>query len=288
MSAPRQARTAGRGRFYVWGRGERYWSVTTILGALPKDALKFWAAKTVAEFAVDRSSTWLTMSRDEAVDWLKREPLRYTGDRADFGSAVHAAAEAYVVGKPVTYPREWGDEERKAVGYVLRFFEVTKPTFVATEASVFSRAQKYAGTLDGIADFSVAELSKLGPHPWEPRAGSDTVRLLLDYKTGGDLAERKGVYPDVALQLAAYANADFVGAPGGHEVPLPGPLDGAAVVHVNAGGVRLVPVDALRDDVFRSFLYVREVFRWLEVVSKDVLGAELVIALAGEEHETAS
>lgn len=277
MSPAQRHTNAGGRRFYVWGRGERYWSVTTILQALPKDALKFWAARTVAEFAYDRSKTWFTMDRAEAIDWLKREPLRFTGGRADLGTAIHAAAEAFVLKKPLR--GDFGDEERAAVGHFLDFVDVLRPSFVLTEASVFHRRQKYAGTLDAIAEIPYGLLLDLAggnPHliPWEPRDDRDFVRLLIDYKTGGDVEGGKGVYPEVALQLAAYGRAEFVGAPNGTELELPA-LDGAAVLHVQAGGWRLVPVDALREEVFRTFLYVREVFRWIEVISKDVLGTPL-------------
>lgn len=275
---PRNARTSGRGqRFYVWGRGERYWSVTTILQALPKDALKWWAAKVVAEFAFDRSKTWFTMSRDEAIDWLKKEPLRFTGERADVGSAIHAAAEAWVLGRPMS--GDFSEEERKAIGRFLEFVDVLKPRFHLTEASVYNRTQKYAGTLDAVVEIEYDRLLELAggnPHliPWTPREGRSSLTLLCDYKTGGDVTEGKGVYPETALQLAAYARAEFVGAPNGEEVPLP-ELDGAFVLHVQAAGWRFVPVDALKPEVWKSFLYVREVFRWLEVISKDVLGTPL-------------
>lgn len=276
---PRNA-TTGRGgsRFYTWGRGERYWSVTTILQALPKDALKWWAAKVTAEFAVDRQPTWMTMGRDEAVDWLKREPMRFTGGRADFGSAVHAATEDYVLGRPM---RRGGfsEEERHAMGHFLRFVDTLKPRYLLTEAGVYNRTQKYAGTLDAVADVPYGLLLELAHGnetlvPWEPRGDRDVVTLLLDTKTGGDVAEGRGVYPEVALQLAAYGRAEFVGAASGQELPLP-ELDGAAVLHVNASGWRIVPVDALNPEVFRTFLFVREVFRWREVLSKEVLGTPL-------------
>lgn len=279
MGNPRNATTQrGGSRFYTWGKGERYWSVTTILQALPKDALKFWAAKVVAEFAFDRQPTWMTMSREEAVDWLKKEPLRFTGGRADFGSAIHEATESFVLGRPMRQA-SFGDEERAAMAHFLTFVDTLKPRYLMTEAGVYHRTHKYAGTLDAVAEIPyglLLELAHGNPAlvPWEPRDDRDVVTLLLDTKTGGDVAEGRGVYPEVALQLAAYGRAEFVGAPNGAELPLP-VLDGAAVLHVNASGWRLVPVDALRDEVFRTFLFVREVFRWREVLSKEVLGTPL-------------
>lgn len=262
------------GRFYTWGAGsatERYWSVTTILKALPKDALKWWAARTVAEEAVDRTKTWLTMSRAEAVQWLKSAINRTSSDAAQFGTTIHAVAEAYVLGKPIRVDFET-DAERAAVGQFLDFLDTFKPEFLMAEAPVFSRTRRYAGQLDGIADFPIDRLD-LVVHPWEPREGRDKVTLIIDYKTGGDVEEEKGVYPEASLQLCAYSRADFVGMPNGQEAPLP-EIDGAAVVHVRPEGWRLVPV-RIDDDVFESFLYIREVFRWLEVVSKDVLGVPI-------------
>jgi hypothetical protein len=241
----------------------------TILNALPKDALKWWAARTVATFAYDRAETWLGMTRDEAIDWLRREPLRYTGARADFGSAVHATAEALALGRPA--PRFTNLEERQAAAAFLHWVRDFDVTFDATEATVYSRRQRYAGTTDVIVRIAVERLAEVWPaHPWDAEDGATHVRLLGDYKTGGDVAERKGIYPDVALQLNAYAHADFVGLPGGAEEPI-GHLDGLFALHLGPAGYRMVPV-RLGVDVFKAFLYVREVFRFQEVISQEVLG----------------
>lgn len=260
------------GRFYTWGTGaktERYWSVTTILKALPKDALKWWAAKTTAEEAVDRSATWMTMDREEAVDWLKRAHTRTSSSAAAYGTAVHAAAESYALGKPVK-AGEWTEEERKAMGHLLDFLGIFRPTVIAAESPVFNRAQKYAGQLDLIAEVPIDRLDLIR-HPWTPREGRDTVTLLIDYKTGGDVDEDKGVYSETALQLNAYGRAEFVGMPNGFEQPLP-TIDGLAALQVQAAGWRLWPV-RMGEDIFKSFLYVREVFRWLEEGSKEAIGA---------------
>lgn len=269
MSGPANAQKAGAGgRFYVWGR-ERYWSVTTILKAYPKDALKWWAARTVATFAYDDAKTWMGMPRDRAVEYLRNEPLRYTGTRADFGSTAHAIAEGLALGRPL--PDFESLEQRRTAANFLGWVDRFQVTFDATEFSIYSRRQRYAGTADNIVRIPLAILDEVWPdHPWDHAEGADHVRLLGDYKTGGDVTERKGIYPEVSLQLNAYANADFIGLNGGAEAPI-GHLDGAFALHLGPTGWRMVPV-RLGSDLFKAFLYVREVFRFQEVLSKDALG----------------
>lgn len=269
MSGPANAKKAGAGgRFYVWGT-ERYWSVTTILRAFPKDALKWWAARTVAEFAYDDAKTWLGMPRGRAVEYLRNEPLRYTGERADFGSTVHAVAEALALGRPLPDSFET-DAHRRAAAMFLHWRDHFNVGFEATEFSCYSRRQRFAGTSDCIVTIPLEVLEVVWPeHPWDSADGK-VIRLLGDYKTGGDVVERKGIYPEVSLQLNAYANTDFVGVTGGKELPL-GHLDGAFALHLGPAGWRMVPV-TLSGELFKAFLFVREVFRFQEVLSKDALG----------------
>lgn len=280
---PRNAsRAYGGGRLYTWDKsGERFWSVTTIIGgAIPKNGLMYWAAGKVAEFAHDEASTWLGMTRARAIDWLKREPMRYTGDKADTGSAVHAALEAIVIGKAL--PRFKDPVERAVVGSFLDWTRKAKPTFELAEASVYNRRQRYAGTLDFIASFDFADLAALAlelgvalPEDWQRAADlrGGRIRLLGDYKTGGDVEAGKGIYPEVGLQLNAYAFAEFVGLANGVEAPIP-EVDGALALHLGAAGWRMVPV-RVGEDIFKAFLYAREVFRWVEQTSKTVLGDPL-------------
>ena len=56
------------------------WSVTTIIGALDKPALLYWAAQQAANAAIDSSDTWQAMvkesGRDEAAKWLRDARFR--------------------------------------------------------------------------------------------------------------------------------------------------------------------------------------------------------------------
>jgi hypothetical protein len=88
--------------------------------------------------------------------------------------------------------------------------------------------------------------------------------VLIDYKTG------KGVYPDVALQLSSYRYAEFIGAPDGSEIPMP-EVEACVVLHIpEQGEYELVEVEA-GPEIFQAFLFVREVFRFMEETSKRVL-----------------
>lgn len=269
--APRAARTVSRGRVYTVN-GQSLWSVTTIIGnGLPKPAIAAWQARSVAEFAV---ANWRTVGAmlesvrlrrdaddrlglvvsdpdavDAAVDWLKGAPWRESGRKMQLGSDVHAEAEAYVLGTPRPEPRP---EVAGFVASFRNFLDDFAPVYEMAEATVYSLSESYAGTLDAIVTV----------------AGR---RLVVDYKTGKD------VYPDVALQLAAYMNAESVLLDDGTSVPMPR-CDGAAALHLRdlalepegGRGYSLIPVAAGRE-AWDAFRYVREVMRWQEETSKGVL-----------------
>lgn len=251
MTNPKQATSRGSKRFYTW-REENYWSVTTILQAVAKPALINWAKKFTAEYAVAHIDSLVQLVNDDpdgAIDWLKGAAYRDRDKKADLGSAVHAATEAYVLNKP--YP-DWPALIKPRMLAFQQFLEQHEPEFVATEASVYNRSERYAGTLDGIVRFK----------------GLGDGLLVGDYKTG------KAIYPEVALQLAAYRNAEFIGLPDGSEAPMH-PTVGAFGLHLpSEGGYELVDVDT-GPEVFQTFLFCREMFRWAEQGSKRVLRGPL-------------
>jgi hypothetical protein len=126
-----------------------------------------------------------------------------------------------------------------AAGYLAgfdRFLAGHTPGFLATEQTVYSRRYGYAGTFDLLATL--------------PGRGL----VLVDVKTGNR------VYPEVCLQLAAYAAADFIGHPDGTEQPLPA-IQAAAVLHLRPGGYQLLPVPIGRA-VLEAFLSALAVFRF--------------------------
>jgi hypothetical protein len=258
MTNPANSRTTSRGRVYTW-KGESYWSVTTIIGnGLPKPALLPWGIKTVAEYAVTNHRILVDMlrrrrgqpepDRQAAIDWLKGAPYRDRERAADLGSLIHARIESLILAKPEP------PAPPVARGYLDAFdlfVAEWHPEFEAAEFTVYSRSEWYAGTGDWLARI--------------PGHG-----LVL-----GDTKSGKDVYPEVALQLSAYRNGEFIGMPDGSEAPMP-PVDECMALHLRADGTySLVPVDA-GPEAFRAFKYVREVFRFAEDLSKRVIGQPLV------------
>lgn len=304
MTNPASAQTTSRGRVYT-RRGVNYWSVTTIIkGGLPAPALMGWGMRSVAEYAVANhrqiaamlgavslrraegliesqvaeqlaaafgaanrkgepvAPYWVVSDPDaveSAVKWLAGAPYRERERKADVGSAVHAQIEAIILGRPRPEP---GPGVAPYIAQFEAFCAATSPEWEASEGTVYSDRESYAGTLDWIATFRGDVARRLRPDG--QFVGEPTVRVLGDTKTG------KAIYPEVALQLAAYRHADYVGLPDGTDAPLPS-IDAGAALHLTPDSWALVPVRC-DEAIFRRFLFTREVFRWVEEESKTVLG----------------
>lgn len=221
------------GHTYTW-RGEVFDSVTTIIsGGVPKPALINWAARSVAEFAVGNLATLAATAAeqgpDAAVELARAAPSSQRDAAGAVGTAVHAWAEAHALGAEPAPPTA---AQRPYLDALNEFWRDWRPVYVGAEMTVYNRQWGYAGTLDAVLDMAGA-------------------RWLLDAKTG------KGVYGEVALQLAAYRSAEFVGLPDGTEAPMP-QVDRCAVLHLRPEGYRLVPVTAGPDEL-ASFLYAQQV-----------------------------
>lgn len=247
MSAPKDRTSTKTGSYYVEPvTGEKMVSVTTIIsGGIPKPALVRWAAKAVAEYAVDHKDKWLDLDGDEAIDLLKGSPYRQRDKAAALGSTIHDHVEAHVLGRPMPEP------PLPVRPYLLQFrawIEAFTPTFEASEMTVWSPTYGYAGTLDMICTI--------------PGYG----RGLVDVKTG------KGVYGEVALQLAAYRYADYVRTPDGQQHPLPD-VDWCGVLHLSATGYQLLPIVADKAQ-FEAFLQAKAVREWVNA-SHGLVGAPL-------------
>jgi hypothetical protein len=256
-------RTIQRGgsRFYIHPeRPEiKLPGVTSVISMLPKPFLAFWQAKMVAELAVDSLPFVAQMAerdRAGAVDYLKGAARRYTKVRADIGSQAHDLFERMIRG-------EWvGHVHPDIEPYRAQFSDFliqVNPQLVSAEDVAWSDTHGYAGSFDAIIRVWLDSENR----PTPDRSGVPTL-LIADWKTSRD------TYPDVALQMAAYAHADRIISPDGVYRPMP-EFDGAAVLHITPDGWALKPV-RIDDEVFDFFLTLRRVFDWDREVSKTVIG----------------
>lgn len=204
--------------------GVKVTGVTTMLSkGLPKPALPPWAARTVAEYVADNADAVRgmldTMGRESIVGALKGVPWDKRDEAAARGTEIHALAERVISGEDIDVPEH-------LIGYVqgyVDWLDAWAITANMTEVTVGHRPHAgipgYAGTFDADVTVGAGDL-----------AGK---RGLVDWKTA------KGVYGENALQLAAYARAEFYLDPNdGTEQPLPG-YDFLGVVHVTPTGTDL-------------------------------------------------
>lgn len=208
--------------------GTKVPGVTTLLSkGLPKPALPRWAAKTAAEYVADHLDVLNTLpDRESVIATVKQSPWTQRDRAAVQGTDVHAIAEKLIHGQEAEVPEH-------LAGYVdgyVRFLDEWQPTPLLTERPVASRKWWYAGTFDAIFRLTNGET------------------LLADWKTS------KGVYGEVACQLAAYRNAEFYIDPDGSEYALP-EVDGLAVVHVTPTGTDVYRI-ADPDAAWKDFLHI--------------------------------
>ena len=236
------------GRTYTWS-DETFYSVTTILQALAKPALPRWAAKSVATYATQNLPLIITLCTegrdDEAMDLLKNSPWRQRDKAADLGTIVHRAVEDYCLDLQ-TPPTE--APESPFIEAFRQFLAKFQPLILESEVTVFNRRFNYAGTLDLILEMR-------------------GERWLVDVKSGS------GVYPEYALQVCAYAHGEFIGRRDGTEGQMPS-IQRGAVLHLRPNGYHFIPV-RIDDDVYKSFLHLREVFRWTESIQDTAIMPEV-------------
>ena len=256
---------------------DRYWSVTTLIGeGVPKWGLIEWAARVVAEYAVDEREAWAPLAdsdRDGAVDLLRGVKRRVVEKAAARGTEVHRIAHGIMLDEPVAGERE---DVEAYVGQYSAFLEEWEPEFLMAEAPVYSPKWRYAGTLDAIV--KVGELT-----------------YVMDMKTTAKPPSHPGSrppYPEIALQLVAYARAELVGLNArsiGEESakryysydeaaayePMP-EVDGALALVVSPFDYVLCEV-RIDDAIWKAWLHTREVARYQLETSRAVIGSPLSV-----------
>ena len=230
---PTRRSNRGRGHSYLLD-GEPVDGVTTILdGGIPKPALINWAATTTAGYAVDHWDELAAESPSTRLRRLEKARWESSGAAAARGTDVHNLAMLLASGEEVTVPEPLEGHDDA----YLQFVADRHPRELLVEVPVFNRTLHYAGTLDLIAELC------------------DGNNWLLDWKTS-----KSGIFPETAVQLAAYRHAEFYLDAQGSEQPLPA-VDFCGAVWLRADGYDLHPVDA-GERTFRLFRYAQQVARF--------------------------
>ena len=233
--------------YYLDGKGPIP-SVTRILKVVDKSGpLMGWAKRLTAEAAVQNAAMLHQMVRlsgeAAAIDWLKKIADHKRDTAASMGTRVHSLAESIARGTPV----EMTDEEKPyADTYVRDFLLPFRPEFIALEELVCSPKYDYAGTFDAIA--------RIQGETW-----------MLDLKTS------TGIYSETGLQLAAYANADFIARPGLPQRWAVPQVARYGVIHCRPEQTRLVEYH-VTNDTFGAFLSARRLYSWVEGAAKSIVG----------------
>lgn len=261
----------------------RMYSVTTILNALDKPALLYWAAEETAKAAVNQAEYLAKRVNSEGEDAVIKDLRdarfkRPKGLRSatELGTAVHDALETLAL--TGQFP-DVDDEVRPFIEQADTWMQKFQPTYEAAEMTVYSPSYGFAGTLDAIAVV-------------------DGVRFLLDYKSSRKSTDARGnptaPYPEqVGLQLAAYRYSEYAASwrprryehmrrryyllgTDERETALPVPeVDSCLVLHLTPEHCHAFPINA-GPEAFDAFLYTLEVYRWLNDTSKKIMGAPLV------------
>ena len=242
MNATAGVRRTKRHAYYFNGAGP--WpGVTSITRVLDAPALTNWKLGQVAQSAVEHAERLIEDREAGKTDAAVKYLTTLSTSAMDRGSRIHGNIESILRREPlevdprdesaVAGARAWLNQQVKDHG--LRPIEV--------EAYLIDESLGYGGTLDLIAEI-------------------DGETWLLDWKTGKSVAGPDGkVYRDHRLQLAAYANAEFIAKPNDPERYRVPAIDRYGIVHVTDNGTRLYETTVtVRDLVaFRACL---NLYQW--------------------------
>jgi hypothetical protein len=239
---------------YIDGNGARMPGVTTILGdGLPKAALINWAANATAEAAINRWDEFADMPPAKRLQALKDARWETTDNARRRGTEVHTYAEALVQGQEVTGVP---DLLRGHVEGYARFLDAFDVAPVLVEVVVVNYSYGYAGTLDLVADIECPLCGKV-------------CRWLLDVKTN-----EKGIYPETALQLAAYRYSEFYVDNSGEEKPMV-EVAHCGAIHVTSDEAVLVPTTS-EPAQFSMFRIAAKVRQW-DQTNRELIGAPISV-----------
>lgn len=232
-----------RHRYFL--NGERVPGVTSTTGkAMDKPGLVWAAARETALWCAHHAGALHPETEESWVYEATRAHRTVWDESARRGQRLHVAAQKLVYGHAVptvdpTTGEDWPEDEIRTAGQIARFMDQWRAAPVAVERPVFHVRDRWAGTLDLIADLK------------------DGARWLLDYKTGKPNRNTgHGAYPKDAIQLAAYRHATHIqvatDAGDVQDRPMPA-VDKTGIVWVQPDGYQLLPARS-DDSLYRVFL----------------------------------
>jgi hypothetical protein len=249
----------------------KYVSVTALTGLLPLPWMEAYASKHAAECAFNEQDSYRELeSKDERIKFVKGASRRYSRAAAERGTLIHAHVEKRNLGVVMD---PWPLPVAASMRQYEHFLATVEPRIEAAECKVYKRQywnyQKcfYAGTMDLLCEI-------------------DGKMSILDVKTG------KSVHEDAALQINAYAHADFLIADPNHpdavqitpargrrwyewrgdakdEHPMPD-IQAGYILHLRDDGWALHEVP-ISDELYEMFLSLFSVERWERELKKGVL-----------------
>lgn len=223
---------------YKDGDNNQIPGVTTILGdGLPKKALIEWAGNATAEAAINRWDELADLPPAQRYDTLRRARYDTTDKAKRRGTEVHTYAERLVQGERV---EGIPDELRGHTEAYVRFIDKFELDPILVEVVIVHYDLGYAGTLDLVADLTTSTGKR--------------ERWLLDIKTN-----EKGIWPETALQLAAYRYAQFYVDNQSQEQSMI-PVDACGAIHITSDDAQLIPTVSGADELkqFRIAAKVRD------------------------------
>jgi hypothetical protein len=274
---------------------QKYVSVTALTGLLPLPWMEAYASKHAAECAFTEQDAYRELpTRDERIRYVKGASQRYSKAARDRGTLIHTHVEKYNLGVIMD---PWPLPVAASMRQYEHFVETVKPRVEAAECKVYHRGtptadaigritgprRSYAGTMDLLCEI-------------------DGKMSILDVKTG------KSVHEDAALQINAYAHADFLIADPKHpdaiqvtpargrrwyewrgdakdEIPMPD-IQAGYVLHLRDDGWALHEVP-ISDELYEMFLSLFSVERWERELRKNVLSKVQTGSASDEMQEAA-
>lgn len=232
MSKPlvRRIETA-TGHYYADDKDNPIPGVTTVLKALPKEALNKWNLRKAVDLALAGESKWGSWDGTGTLtDYLIAAGEREAFKAADIGTNAHNFAEAHMLGQNPDISA-LGKKEQKHAECYLNFVEDYQPEPVLVEKVLTyidpkSNRPLYCGTMDLIAKLywnDTRDSSRLS-NDWV-----DGETWMCDYK-----ASSSAPRPSHALQTAAYRYAThWIDDDGVLQEMVP--VDHGAVILLNGG-----------------------------------------------------